>query len=77
MNGPGKATQLEARRRGDGAPIAAKVGRVIPGIAPRPFRYSRERGNPVATAELGSRFRGNDELLRSDCSMRRTVFTFT
>ena len=33
MNDPGKATQTEARRRGDGAPIAAKVGRVISHVA--------------------------------------------
>jgi hypothetical protein len=41
MNGPGKATQQEARRRGDGAPIATKVGRVIPGMTPFALRLRK------------------------------------
>jgi len=41
MNGPGKATQQEARRRGDAAPIATKVGRVIPGMTPFALRLRK------------------------------------
>ncbi len=39
MNGPGKTTHGEARRRGNGARIAAKLEHVITDVAAAPYVY--------------------------------------